>query len=145
MDPLTIIVDSLLKAAGAIGTLGTLAIVVLTYRQSIRAATNIQKIETATNSMKDQLVLKTAEASSAEGKAAGRAELHAEQKADAPAVADVVSAALGVAAADERMRSIETLLRQLVERSGPPSSGQPPTPVTVVNADPVPVVETPKP
>jgi hypothetical protein len=42
---------------------------------------NVQKIETATNSMKDALIISTAQASLAEGKVQGRAEQKAETEA----------------------------------------------------------------
>jgi hypothetical protein len=47
-----------------------------------RVATNVQKIELATNSMQDALVKSTAKASLAEGKEFGRANALAEAEAD---------------------------------------------------------------
>lgn len=51
-----------------------------------RTASNVQKIETATNSMKDALVLATATGEFAKGKTEGRNEIKAEQGAAAAAV-----------------------------------------------------------
>ncbi len=51
--------------------------------QVVAAAENIQKVEVATNSMKDQLVEATRAAAELVGQKQGRAEQKAEQKADA--------------------------------------------------------------
>lgn len=59
-----------------VSTANAVAIVLASVKLN-RTATNIQKIETATNSMKDALVASTAKASHAEG----RAEVEAERKA----------------------------------------------------------------
>lgn len=64
----------------AIGALQVLGMGALAYHQAKIAAaqavlnTNVQKIETATNSMKDALVLSTAKASKAEGVVEGHAQ-----------------------------------------------------------------------
>jgi len=57
----------------AIGLANTVALGYFAIRQN-RQAVNIQKIETATNSMKDQLVAATKTASHAEGKLEGIAQ-----------------------------------------------------------------------
>ena len=50
-----------------------------THQKAVKNADNIQKIELATNSMKDALIQSTAKASLAEGNVQGREQLKAEQ------------------------------------------------------------------
>ncbi len=64
------LLDHAVPLAQLISTIGTIVVCVQSYRngRNIRAqAGNIQKIETATNSMKDELVKVTGDARYAEG------------------------------------------------------------------------------
>lgn len=74
---------------GAIGTLisamassAALLIGALNTRKLNRTAANVQKIELATNSMKDALVAATAKGEHAAGVVQGRADVAAERKAE---------------------------------------------------------------
>ena len=81
MDQTIVITDLTvaIQIATAVGVFATAIIGVLNVIKLTRTALNIQKIETATNSMKDALVAATAKGSHAEGVVQGRAEVHAEQ------------------------------------------------------------------
>ncbi len=81
LDPPTILALSTLATSL---TAAVVALVTLARQGTMKE--NIQKIEVATNSMKDQLVKATASASHAEGKAEGRAENLAEKAVGALAV-----------------------------------------------------------
>ena len=70
-----------------IGLVNTCIVAWLALHQS-KLAQNIQKIETATNSMKDALVKSTAEASHLEGMAAERARAKAETASNTAAIAE---------------------------------------------------------
>lgn len=79
-------------------TLATVVVLVLTYiarRDIATAKEDIRKVEVATNSMKDALVARTADASFAEGsedariKGEHKAELLAAQKTQAPTAAAI--------------------------------------------------------
>ena len=68
-----------------IGLVNTCIIAWIALHQT-KLAQNIQKIETATNSMKDALVQSTREASHLEGVAAERARAQAERASNAAAI-----------------------------------------------------------
>ena len=70
---------------GFIGLANTALVGWLAYQQK-HMSSNIQKIETATNSMKDALVKATAEASHLEGVATEKARAKAETASNAAAI-----------------------------------------------------------
>lgn len=78
---------ALLNLATALATLGSIVFgIVFGAVKLNRTEANVQKIETATNSMKDALVLATATGEFAKGKTEGRNEIKAEIGAAAAAV-----------------------------------------------------------
>lgn len=87
MDPTAQIIVAYATLVTAISA--AIVSLVNTYRIG-RVAKNVQVIETATNSMKDQLVAATAKASLAEGTAAGLAAGRAEGTADDPLKVEIV-------------------------------------------------------
>lgn len=87
MDPTAQIIVAYATLVTAISA--AIVSLVNTYRIG-RVAKNVQVIETATNSMKDQLVLATAKASLAEGTAVGLAQGRAEGMTDDPLKVEIV-------------------------------------------------------
>jgi hypothetical protein len=84
MDPAGALISDatlVISLVSAIGMCATAIIGVVNAVKLTRTSANIQKIETATNSMKDALVAATAKGSHAEGVVQGRAEVTAEKKA----------------------------------------------------------------
>lgn len=121
MDPVvaTVIIGI---GVAAVNTIGLVIVALIT--QSVRnnqdkLADNVQKIEVATNSMKDALVKATAVAAEAEGNKQGRLELAAERGA----IADRVAA------------------EQAVERPYQSMVTEEPLKVEIANEDPVEVAE----
>jgi hypothetical protein len=77
--------ESFTEIIQVVTALGTMCTVLLGIRNAIklsRTQANVQKIEIATNSMKDALVSSTAAASHAEGRAEGNKEGRADQTAE---------------------------------------------------------------
>lgn len=68
-------------AATIIGSVAAAYVSVMSHLKDVKL--NVQKIETATNSMKDALVLATRQAALGEGEAKGRADLKAETNEEA--------------------------------------------------------------
>lgn len=79
----------IIALTGLLGTIPGIIAAVVAIRVSFKVTatqSDVKKIELATNSMKDALVAATAKASLAEGLAAGRAEVTAENATGARAV-----------------------------------------------------------
>jgi len=70
----------IIAVATLVTALGSVTIGIINAFRITRVAKNVQVIETATNSMKDQLVASTAKASLAEGTAAGLQQGRSEQR-----------------------------------------------------------------
>ena len=118
ISDITQLVKELAPLVSAFGALGAVYLGVLNSKKIVSVVDKVEAVHIATNSMKDQLVASVAEREHAKGVIVGREEVRSEEGRDALAV--------------QRALTV------------PNVTAPAPTPVTIVNPGPVPVVDTHK-